>query len=457
MATPATAVMWFRRDLRLRDNPALRAALSAGPAIALFVVDPALWGPAGAPRRAWLSRSLRALDAALDGRLVVRHGDPAEVVPAVAREAAAGSVHVAADFGVLGRRRDAGVEEALRGLDVPLVRTGSPYAVAPGTVLTKQGEPFRVFTPFSRAWAREGWPPPVHAPRAPRWVELPSDGVPAEPELDGMQLPEAGEEAALARWRRWRERGLGAYADSRNRPDLDGTSSLSAHLKYGEVHPRTLLADLAKHPGESADRFRTELCWRDFYADVLWHAPHTARAPLNQQVGAIRYDTGPAADAAFAAWAQGRTGYPIVDAGMRQLRAVGWVHNRVRMIVASFLVKDLHVDWLRGARHFMHWLRDGDLASNNGGWQWVAGTGTDAAPYFRVFNPVTQGKSFDPDGEYVRRYVPELRGVAGGAVHEPWLLPGGLPAGYPERVVDHGEARAEALRRYEETRTGART
>ncbi|NHC46938.1 deoxyribodipyrimidine photo-lyase [Motilibacter sp. K478] len=444
--------MWFRRDLRLRDNPALRAALSTGQAVPLFVLDPALWGPSGAPRRAWLARSLAALDRSLDGRLVVRHGDPAAVVPQVAREAAATAVHIAADAGVYGRRRDEAVERALGDGGVRLVRTGSPYAVPPGTLLTGGRTPFRVFTPFSRAWSREGWPPPVHAPRAPRWVGLPGDGLPPEPDLGVMRLPEAGEEAALTRWRRFRDGALAGYADTRNRPDLDGTSSLSAHLKYGEVHPRTLLADLATRSGESVERYRTELAWRDFYADVLWHSPRTAREPLNAQVGRIRYDAGPEADAAFAAWAEGRTGYPVVDAGMRQLRAVGWVHNRVRMIVASFLVKDLHVDWLRGARHFMHWLRDGDLASNNGGWQWVAGTGTDAAPYFRVFNPVTQGKSFDPDGQYVRMYVPELRDVAGAAAHEPWLLPGGLPEGYPERIVDHAEARAEALRRYEEVR-----
>ena len=450
------AVWWLRRDLRLRDNPALRAALAAGATAPLFVLDPALWGPAGAPRRAWLVRSLHALDEALDGNLLVRHGDPATVVPALAREVQASSVHVAADFGVYGRGRDAAVERALG--DVPLVRTGSPYAVPPGTVRTQEGTAFRVFTPFSRAWARAGWEAPVPAARAPRWLSVGGgDGIPPEPdaaELGGLELPAAGEEAALARWRRFRDRGVVAYKDVRNRPDLDGTSSMSAHLKYGEVHPRTLLADLARHPGPGADTFRNELCWRDFYADVLWHVPGSARAPLHPQVGAIAYDSGPGADAAFDAWAQGRTGFPIVDAGMRQLQAVGWVHNRVRMIVASFLVKDLHLDWLRGARHFMHWLRDGDLASNNGGWQWVAGTGTDAAPYFRVFNPITQGKSFDPEGEYVRRYVPELRAVAGAAVHEPWLLPAGPPGGYPDRIVDHAEARAEALRRYEQVRPG---
>ena len=205
------------------------------------------------------------------------------------------------------------------------------------------------------------------------------------------------------------------------------------------MHPRTLLADLGD--GGGAETFRKELAWREFYADVLWHEPRSARTCLNASFAGLEVDTGRAADGHFAAWAEGRTGYPIVDAGMRQLRAEAWVHNRVRMIVASFLVKDLHVDWQRGAREFLRHLVDGDLASNNAGWQWVAGCGTDAAPFYRIFNPVTQGRKFDPDGDYVRRYVPELRPVPGGAVHEPWELPGGPPAGYPDRLVDHAAER----------------
>jgi deoxyribodipyrimidine photo-lyase len=228
---------------------------------------------------------------------------------------------------------------------------------------------------------------------------------------------------------------------------------MSAHLKYGEVHPRTLLADLARANGPrgsaAAESYRNELCWRDFYADVQWHRPRTAREPLRPEFGRIRTD--PPGEL-FERWTQGRTGFPFVDAGMRQLHAEGWIHNRVRMVVASFLVKDLHVPWQDGARYFLHWLRDGDLASNNQGWQWVAGSGTDAAPYFRVFNPVTQGLKFDPDGEYVRRYVPELAHLPGGAAHEPWKHPEGYAHGYPRRIVDHAQERAEALRRYEEIR-----
>jgi deoxyribodipyrimidine photo-lyase len=448
------SVMWFRRDLRVRDNPALRAAVAGGEqVVALFVVDPALWGPSGDVRRAWLVRSLHALDETLSGCLVVRHGDPAVVVPAVAAEVGAGAVHVAADFGVHGRVRDASVEAALAGDGRALVRTGSPYAVDPGTVTNGSGEGYQVFTPFSRAWAHEGWPAPVAAPRKPSFARLRSDGVPPEPDISAVRLPPVGEAAALARWRAFRDGALRDYADTRNRPDLDGTSAMSAHLKYGEVHPRTLLADLAAVPGRGPDTYRNELCWREFYADVLWRHPETAHRSLKPEMAGIRLDEGPDAERRLEAWKQGRTGFPFVDAGMRQLATTGWVHNRVRMVVASFLVKDLHLDWGLGARHFLRGLRDGDLASNNHGWQWVAGTGTDAAPYFRVFNPVTQGKQYDPDGNYVRRYVPELRGVPGGAVHEPWLLPGGLPEGYPERIVDHSAERLEALARYEATRS----
>jgi deoxyribodipyrimidine photo-lyase len=221
---------------------------------------------------------------------------------------------------------------------------------------------------------------------------------------------------------------------------------MSPHLKWGEIHPRTMLADLASSRAESAATYRTELAWREFYADVLTRRPDTARKYLRPEFATMEYDE---PGEAFEAWREGRTGYPIVDAGMRQLRATGWMHNRVRMVTASFLVKDLHVEWQHGARHFMRWLVDGDLASNQHGWQWVAGCGTDAAPYFRVFNPTTQGRKFDPDGSYVRRWVEELRDVDPRYVHEPSQDPAGLPSGYPEPIVDHAEERREALARLE--------
>lgn len=443
-------VLWFRRDLRLRDHPALVAAAEqadGGRVLALFVVDPALWGPSGPSRRAWLVRSLAALRSATDGALVVRAGRPADVVPAVAAELGADAVHVTADAGRYGRRRDVAVEEALDGL--PLVRTGTPYAVGPGTITRADGRPYSVFSPFARAWRDHGWPAPAQVPAGLRWARtVDSEDLPGEPDLGDLRLPDVGEDAAADRWAAFLDR-VDDYADDRDRPDLDGTSRLSAHLKYGEVHPRTLLADLAGRRSTGVQTYRDELAWREFYADVLWHRPETAREYYRPELSRMRYDE---PGATFEAWREGRTGYPLVDAGMRQLRAEGWMHNRVRMVVASFLVKDLHVEWQHGAREFLHWLRDGDLASNNHGWQWVAGSGTDAAPYFRVFNPVSQGRRFDPDGAYVRRYVPELRHLEGRAAHEPWAHDDGYAHGYPERVVDHAAEREEALARYQAAR-----
>jgi deoxyribodipyrimidine photo-lyase len=284
---------------------------------------------------------------------------------------------------------------------------------------------------------------------------IPSDDAPTQ-DVE-VQLPRAGEAAARAAWRRFRDERLPGYREARNLPGMDGTSRLSAYLKYGCVHPRTLLAELADPElrgaaREGVETFENELAWREFYADVLWHRPDSAREYLNPQLRGMEYDSGPDSDALVEAWEQGRTGLPIVDAGMRQLLGEAYVHNRVRMIVASFLVKDLHQEWTRGARYFLQHLVDGDLASNNHGWQWVAGTGTDASPYYRVFNPVTQGKKFDPDGAYVKRWVPELRGLDARHVHEPWTAPGGVPAGYPEPIVDHAHERLVSLDRYNRVR-----
>lgn len=259
-----------------------------------------------------------------------------------------------------------------------------------------------------------------------------------------MRAAASGEDAALAVWQGFLSDGLADYATERDRPDHAGTTRISPYLRWGAIHPRTMLADLAGQRSEGAQALRSELCWREFHADVLWNRPETARRNYDQRFDGMRYDTGKTAREMFALWCEGRTGYPIVDAGMRQLLAEGWMHNRVRMIVASFLVKDLHLPWWWGARHFMKHLVDGDLASNQLNWQWVAGSGTDAAPYFRIFNPTTQGQKFDPQGDYVRRYVPELRGVEGKAVH----VLKERPEEYPEPIVDHAEERQVALQRY---------
>ena len=446
------SIMWFRRDLRLLDNPALLAALSAAGAdggatdarvIPLFVLDPAIWDAAGPVRQAYLTAALAALDKSLNGNLLIRHGNPIDCVPEVVAATGASSVHIAADFGPYGIQRDAGVEVALG--TVPLVRTGSPYAVSPGRVTKDDGTAYRVYTPFFRAWMRHGWPKPAaDIPADVSWWQgMKSQGIPVAPDLGALKLPEAGEQVAWERWEQFRTNGLVTYEELRNRSDLAGTSAIGHHLKWGEIHPRSLLAELS----DDDEVFRKELCWREFYADVLAQRPDSARVSLDP-----RFDKempwATDADDLFEAWATGTTGYPFVDAGMRQLRTEGWVHNRVRMVVASFLIKDLHIPWQRGAAEFMHWLRDGDLASNSHGWQWTAGCGTDASPFYRVFNPVLQGQKFDPDGEYVRRYLPELAHLPGKSAHEPWLRPDGYLGGYPERIVDHRVEREVALANY---------
>jgi deoxyribodipyrimidine photo-lyase len=430
------SIVWFRRDLRLSDHPGLAAALAEGETMALFVDDPA-FASHGAARRALLHDCVAALRHAMGGALVVRRGDPASVVPAVADEVDAAAVFVSKDFGPYGRRRDASVAEALRADGRSLRGVGSPYAVDPGTVVKDDGSPYAVFTPFSRRWRDVGWAAPIVAPRSAAWLEARSDPLPERPEV-ALDIPASSEDAVLARWRRFRDEHLDAYADDRNLPGVAGTSRLSPYLKYGVVHPRQLLAELDPSSKGHAV-FASELAWRDFYADVLFRRPETAWQSLDRRFDALPVDTDDAARDRFDAWREGRTGFPIVDAGMRQMVATGWMHNRVRMIVASFLVKDLHLPWQWGAAFFMEHLLDGDLASNSHGWQWAAGCGTDAAPYFRVFNPTAQQDRYDPDGAYVARWVPEL----------------GTPA-YPVPMVDHAAERADALARYDAVKQTAR-
>jgi deoxyribodipyrimidine photo-lyase len=448
-------ILWFRRDLRCHDHPALRAAGDAGPVLALFVLDPLLWERAGPVRRARLAASLTALDAELGGRLLVVTGAPETAVPAVAAAVDAAEVHVSSDHGPYGARRDAAVAAVLEGAGRSLVATGSPYAVSPGRVRKADGTPYRVFTPFHRAWLEVPRRGPAGPPTA-TWVDATvaelgvADGRDALraalDEAEPAWVDGAGETAARSAWNDFLDR-VDDYPELRDRPDLDATSHLSAALRWGEIHPRTLLADLDHRATDGARAYARQLCWREFYADVLHHVPSSARTAL-YPAAEVPADHGPDADARFGAWAAGRTGYPFVDAGMRQLRTQGWMHNRLRMVTASFLVKDLHLPWERGAGWFLQHLVDGELANNQHGWQWVAGTGTDAAPYVRILNPVKQGLRFDPDGDYVRRWVPELRGVEGAAMHEPWRLPNGVPEGYVAPIVDHAEERAESLRRH---------
>jgi deoxyribodipyrimidine photo-lyase len=447
------SLLWLRRDLRRLDHPALAAAADGGRAVLpVFVIDPAFWDDAGPVRRGWLAATLLATRDAYDGRLCLLRGDPRVLLPGLAAEVGADAVHVSTETEPGGRARDLAVAAALRERGVEWVETGSPYAVTPGRVRTGEGNTFKVFTPFAKAWRAHGWRGPAVEPADLRLLR--HEGAEGAWELVAaalddcpIDLPPAGEAAALERWRRFLDSSLTAYDTDRDRPDLDGTTRLSPYLKFGVVHPRTLLADLAPHTGKGAARLISELAWREFYADVLDGNPGSLTGDLRPELHSLSYDE---PDARFDAWREGRTGFPIVDAGMRQLLAEGWMHNRVRMITASFLTKDLHVWWPHGARHFLDHLIDGDLASNTHGWQWVAGTGTDASPYFRVFNPVTQGRRFDPDGEYVRRWVPELAHLGGAAVHQPWQHPSGHSRGYPEPIVDHAAERLVALERYQQ-------
>ena len=440
-----TVVMWFRRDLRLADNEALCAAAAEGNVVPLFVFDPALAAKSGAPRLAFMLRALRSLDASTGGALVVRHGNPADILPAFCEEVGAKAVFAARDFGPYGTERDRAVAASLERVGATLRSVGSNYAVPPGSVFKGDGTPYAVFTPFSKVWTSIGWPKPFPVPNV-TWhghPQVPCDGIPEEPACTAS-LPEASEAAAMARFAEFAATALDRYYDIRNNPDVDGTSRLSPYLRFGLVHPRTLLADL--DDTKSQGHFRSELCWREFYADVLHHQPATAWRNLQPKMDAMKMDSGAQATARFEAWCRGETGYPIVDAGMRQLLATGWMHNRVRMIVASFLVKDLHLPWQWGAKFFMKHLVDGDLASNNHGWQWTAGTGTDAAPYFRIFNPVSQGAKFDPEGTYVREWIPELADVDNKFVHAPWEA--GLMNPYIAPIVDHAVEREESLLRY---------
>lgn len=448
----SSTVLWLRRDLRLRDLPAMLEAAHGGTdVLGCFVLDPRLEHSSGPRRLQFLGDSLRELLGALDGRLLITRGRPEERIPQICAAVAARAVHVTADFSPFGMRRDNVVSAVLGNAGIPLIATGSPYLVSPGRVVKDDGGPYKVFTPFFRRWLEAGWRSPARSDAsAVTWIDptrvpgLPPAEDPPNPGM-GLDIP-AGEAAAQVQWAEFLADGLATYTVDRDRPDRRGTSRMSAHLKFGTIHPRTLAADLdAGRPGAAS--YLRELAFRDFYAAVLRHWPTSAWSNWNASFDTIETDTGPQAEAAFDAWTRGRTGYPIVDAGMRQLLSTGFMHNRVRMIVASFLVKDLHLPWQWGARWFMTQLVDADLASNQHGWQWCAGTGTDAAPYFRVFNPIAQGEKFDPSGEYVRRWVPELSGTAD--VHR---LKAGRPPAYPEPIVDHAAERIEALRRYAQIR-----
>ena len=463
-------IFWFRRDWRVADNPALIAAVRAGRGrvVAAFVVDSTLAGPAGPARVAYMRATIESLNQSLGDRLCIRVGDPARALADLARSVGARAVYATADHGPRGRERDAQVAASLGAAGIATAYIDSNYVVAPGTVLAASGSPCRVFSAFRRRWELEAAPTPLAAPRDVRWIAGPTESLDALTRASSTKRPwyfgdlpdqpraivtRAGENAAHEQLRAFSSR-VDQYDDSRNRPALDATSRLSAHLRFGTLHPRQVLDAVA---GLSTGRrtFESEICWREFYADVLFHHPDSVRRVLQPALEHLRVDRDERAATLFQAWARGETGYPLVDAGMRQLLEEGWMHNRVRMVAASFLVKHLHLDWRWGAKWFMWRLIDGDLASNQHGWQWTAGTGTDAAPFHRIFNPTLQGERFDPDGLYVRRYVAELAHVP--APH--CLQPGGgvgETGGYGPPIIDASSERREALARFAEARARAR-
>ena len=496
-----TAILWFRRDLRLHDHPALASALARADRIApLFVLDPALFaGRWRSPNRTWfMLASLTELAGSLEAAgsvLVVRVGRPEKVVPAFAREVGAQAVHVSRDYAPYGRARDRRVAAALRRAGVALHAAPGNLIHEPEDLATRTGTPYRVFGPFHRTWSTLPIRTPLAAPpaiptdallarartpavtadgRISGWLDaLREHGVDAaevaglaRPTADPGLVPDPGESAARLRLARW-TRAAGDrpprvldYQRGRDLLGTDGTSRLSQDLRWGLLSPVEVVTRVrAAEPGPGADRFVAELAWRDFYAHVLWHDPGSARRATRRA-----YDLVPWRDdeVAIAAWTGGRTGFPVVDAAMRQLAATGWMHNRARMIVASFLTKDLLVDWRVGEAWFMRHLVDGDPASNNGGWQWAASTGTDAQPYFRVFDPVAQGRRFDPGGVYVRRWVPELAGVPDEYLHAPWTMPDAAQAAsrcrigpdYPAPIVDHRDARRRAIEAFASVRGG---
>ncbi|UCC62959.1 MAG: deoxyribodipyrimidine photo-lyase [Anaerolineae bacterium] len=468
-----SALWWIRRDLRLTDNQALAAALAcADRAIPVFVLDPKLWASpyVGDKRLAFLLSGLRQLDADLrarGSRLVVRQGDPRDELATLTAESGAEAIFAEEDFSPYAQRRDRLVVETL-----PLQLTPGLTVHPPDMTVKADGTPYTVFTPFSRKW--KALPPPQAADvlPAPDRLAGPPDvwglPIPADPALPATLPFPPGEAEARRRLRAFTDGDhppIYSYGERRNRLDVQGTSQLSPYLRFGMLSARqaavAALGAAAAAPNaearQGAETWLNELIWREFYVAILHHFPDVRRHSFRANLRAIAWEND---EAAFAAWCEGHTGYPVIDAAMRQLVQEGWMHNRARMIVASFLVKDLLIDWRWGERWFMQHLVDGDPAANNGGWQWTAGTGTDAAPYFRVFNPVLQGKKFDPDGAYVRRWVPELRRVPDKFIHQPWQMPlevqqaAGCVVGqdYPAPIVDHAWARERVLAAYAKAR-----
>jgi len=463
---PGATLVWLRNDLRLADQPALAAAAARGaPVVPIYIHAPDEEGdwPPGSASRFWLHHALAALDADLrtiGSRLTIRRGASLPALLDAARRAGADAVHFSRRTEPMVRARDLLVRGELEAAGFEVAVFGSHLLYEPELVKTRAGRPFRVFTPFWNACLALGDPvPPLPAPvrlEAPeRWPAsdaLADLGLLPHPDwAEGMRFAwRPGEDGARRRLAAFVKESVEGYAEGRDRPAAAGTSRLSPHLHFGEIGPRQVFDAIRRHGSQGGAVFLRELGWREFAHHLLHHFPHTPERPLRPEFARFPWRR----DAVrLRAWQRGRTGYPIVDAGMRELWRTGWMHNRVRMIAASFLVKDLLITWQEGAAWFWDTLVDADLASNTLGWQWTAGCGADAAPYFRIFNPVLQGKRFDPEGEYVARWVPELAPLPAAHRHAPWLAPARvleqaglvLDEDYPRPIVEHAAARERAL------------
>lgn len=469
------AIVWFRRDLRLADNPAwIRACREAERVLPVYIHDPDAegnWVP-GAASRWWLHHSLGSLAAALRSKgsmLLLMAGDTGAVLSDLAKRTGADAVYWSRRYEPAAVRCEQQVKQRLRGAGMAAEGHNASLLFEPWTIRTAAGEPYRVFTPF---WRRcRAQVPGVVVERSPGRVPGLPEGVPDGQSLERLGLLprvpwyrgfetawEPGEGGARKALRRFCRGRLRHYPAARNRPGIDGTSGLSPHLHFGEVGPRQVVAALAGHAGSDLDDgaasvFLAEIGWREFAHHLLFHFPRSPEEPLDERF--LRFPWTRDDQGGLAAWQAGRTGIPMVDAGMRQLWHTGWMHNRARMIVASFLTKNLLIPWREGARWFWDTLVDADLANNTLGWQWTAGCGADAAPFFRIFNPVLQGERYDADGAYVRQWVPELRGVPAPALHAPWRLPS-PPAGYPAPIADLKLSRRRALAAFDSIKAGAR-
>ena len=428
----------------MNDHPALNVALETNDQVYLVATADQIgskFSELGELRSNSLRASWKSLADSLDGKLTIVES-PSQLV-AFAKNVQASTVFASKVFDPNGVRELAAIGKDLAATGIELKTSGGNYAVNPGIVRKADGTPYRVYTPFFNEWVKRNPGPPVQVASLARVAN--SVDVDFDANLGKAKGILAGEEFAIRTLQRFLSARVIDYSEMRNRADVGGTSHLSHALSHGEIHPRTILA--LTPDGKGGEVFRKEIAWREFYADVLWHNPNSLTDYLDPKFISMRYNF---SEEVFTRWCEGRTGYPMVDAGLRQLATTGWMHNRVRMIVASFLVKDLHFEWQHGAKWFEQNLTDFDPASNSHGWQWTAGCGTDASPYYRVFNPVMQGLKFDPNGDYVRKYIPELRHLDGASAHEPWEVTEGYSLGYPTRIVDHAVERNESLARLEE-------